>query len=112
MAQQRHKELAGQGGADAAGGFARLQVRIPQNGQEIERPSAKGKSMNLAELQIARGIDPDKEKIGVVGMEGNEVSNIGLESSDLLATGVERMNQANLVSGFDASDVTRAQSQR
>jgi hypothetical protein len=68
--------------------------------------------MNLAEFQIARGIDPNEEKVGVVGMEGNEVPNIGLESSDLLATRVERMNQANLVSGFDAIRVTRAQSQR
>src|ERR1700733_33546 len=106
MAQQRHKKLAGQGGTDAAGGFARLQVRVSQNRKEIERSSAKGKFMNLAEFQIARGIDPNEEKVGVVGMEGNEVPNIGLESSDLLATRVERMNQANLVSGFDAIRVT------
>jgi hypothetical protein len=68
--------------------------------------------MNFAEFQIARGIDPNEEKVRVVGMEGNEVSNIGLESSNLLTTGVERMNQANLVSRFDAIDVTRPQSQR
>ena len=67
MAQQRHKKLAGQRGADAAGGFARLQVRVVQDGQEVEGAAAKGKFVNFAELQIAGGIDADEKQVGVVG---------------------------------------------
>ena len=111
MAQQSDKKLTSQGGTNAAGGFARLQVRVSQDRKEIERSSTEGESMNLAEFQIARGIDPNEEKVGVVGMEGNEVSNISLESSHLLTTGIERMNQANLVSGLGTIRITRAQPQ-
>jgi hypothetical protein len=68
--------------------------------------------VNLAKPEIARGIDADKEKIGVIRMEGNEVSNVSLKTSDLLASRIERVNQADLISGFGAVRVTSAQRQR
>src|SRR3982074_2954286 len=102
MAQSPDKKLTGQGGADAAGGFARLQVRVLQNGEKIESSSPKGKPVNLAKLAIARRIDADKKKIGIFRMEGNEVSDVSLKASDLLAARIKRMNQADLISGFDA----------
>src|ERR1700687_3895476 len=112
MAQQRHKELTGQGCADAAGGFARLQVRVLQNRKEVESASPKCEPVNRAEFQIARRIDADEKQIGVIRMEGNEVSNVSFKAADLLSTGIERMNQADLVSGFDAAGITCAQRQR
>jgi hypothetical protein len=68
--------------------------------------------VNLAKPEIARRIDADKEKIGVIRMEGNEVSNVSLKTSDLLASWIERVNQADLISGFGAVRVTSAQRQR
>src|SRR3977135_4729592 len=113
MAQQRHKKLTGQGCTDAAGGLLpRLKVRVLQDRKEIELAPPKAKLVNLANLQISRGIHADKKKIGVIRMEGNKVSNVGLKASDLLTTGIERMNQADLVSGFDAVRITCAQRKR
>ncbi len=83
-----------------------------QDGKEIESAPPKRKPVNLAKLEIARRIDADKQKIGVRRMEGNEVSNVGLKTSDLLAARIERMNQADLISGFDAVRITCAQRQR
>jgi hypothetical protein len=68
--------------------------------------------VNLAKLQVAGGIDADEQKVGILRMKGNEVSNVSFESSNLFTTGIERMDQANLVSRFDAVGITRAQTQR
>ena len=51
MAKQRHEELTGQGGADTAGGFARLLVRVVQDWKEVEVAAAKAEPVNLPETR-------------------------------------------------------------
>src|SRR5882757_1694157 len=99
MAQQRQKKLPGQGRADASRRLARLLVGVVQNGQEVEGAAAEGQFVDFSEGQIARGIHPDEEKIGVRRMEGDEVTNVGLQPSNLFAARIKRMNQANLIPG-------------
>jgi hypothetical protein len=108
IAQQRHKKLAGQGISDAAGGFARIDIRVSQNRQEVERSASKGKFVNLAELQISYRIDADEKQVGIRRVKGDEVSDVRLETSDFLAAGIEGVNQADLVSGDDRGGVTCA----
>ena len=111
MAKQRHEELPGQRGADAAGGFARLLVRIMQDRQEIEAAAAECQPVKLPELQVARRIHADEEQVGVSWMKRDEVADVGLEAADFFAARIERMDQADLIARLDAAGVARSQRQ-
>ena len=64
--------------------------------------------MDLAELEVADRIDADEQHIGVGGMKGDEVAQIGLEPADLLAAWIERMDEADLVAlRAHSADVSR-----
>src|SRR5262249_10983191 len=98
----------GQRLSDVARGLARLQVRVVQNGEEIECSTTEREPVNLAELQITPGIDADEKKIGVARMEGDEVANVGLKTTDFLTAGIKGMNQADLISRVNVAGVAGA----
>ncbi len=99
MAKQRHEELTGQGCADAAGGFARLLVRVVQDRKEVEVAAAKAEIVNFPELEIPRRIHADEENIGIGRMKGDEIADVGFETADLFTARIEWMDQADLVAG-------------
>src|SRR5579859_3627467 len=68
--------------------------------------------MNFPEFQIAERIDADEQQIGVRRMERDEVADIGLEAADFLTPRIERMDQADLISGLSIACVACAQCQR
>src|SRR6201991_1335110 len=80
-----------------------------QDRQELESTATKGQVVNLAELEVAARIHADKEQVGVGGMEGDEVADVGFETADLFTARIERVNQADLVTRLDARGVARSQ---
>ena len=111
MAEQRHKELRGQRCADAAGRFARLLIRIMQDGQEIEATSTERQPVKPSQFQFAARVHADEEDVGVGRMERNEIANVCFEAANLFAARIERMDQADLVTRFDPVGISRAQRQ-
>jgi hypothetical protein len=66
--------------------------------QEVESAASECEFVNLAEREITNRVHADEEKVCIIRMECDEIADIGLEPSDLLAARIEWMNKADLIS--------------